>query len=153
MTQYTHEQTQTKKCSKCGEAKPLDEFHRNRKMPDGLQYVCKTCRAEERRAYYAANREYQDEVNRTWRIANPEKVEQYYARERAKYPERVAARSEVNKAVKRGDFPPPSALVCDHCQEAQAEQWHHYLGYAPEHWLDVIAVCIPCHVELDRRRL
>ena len=32
-----------KKCSKCGETKPLDEFHKDKNMPDGLKYACKSC--------------------------------------------------------------------------------------------------------------
>lgn len=32
-----------KKCGKCGEVKPLSEFHRNRTTPDGLQWECKPC--------------------------------------------------------------------------------------------------------------
>lgn len=33
----------TKRCSKCGEVKPLSDFHKNRSNPDGLQYGCKPC--------------------------------------------------------------------------------------------------------------
>jgi hypothetical protein len=32
-----------KACNKCGETKPLDEFHKASKSPDGRQYRCKTC--------------------------------------------------------------------------------------------------------------
>ena len=38
----------TKRCSTCGETKPLAEFHKNKRRPDGLQERCKTCR----RAHY-----------------------------------------------------------------------------------------------------
>jgi hypothetical protein len=30
----------TKRCSRCGEWKPLTAFHRNRTKPDGLQNRC-----------------------------------------------------------------------------------------------------------------
>lgn len=33
-----------KRCSTCGEPKPLTEFQKNRKRPDGLQERCKACR-------------------------------------------------------------------------------------------------------------
>lgn len=33
-----------KRCSTCGETKPLAEFQKNKKRPDGLQERCKTCR-------------------------------------------------------------------------------------------------------------
>jgi hypothetical protein len=32
-----------KKCSKCSAEKPLDEFHKNKATPDGLQSYCKVC--------------------------------------------------------------------------------------------------------------
>ena len=32
-----------KKCSKCGEEKPLTEFYRDKKSPDGHTYRCKEC--------------------------------------------------------------------------------------------------------------
>ena len=32
-----------KVCSQCGEAKPLDAFHRRTRSPDGHQAHCKTC--------------------------------------------------------------------------------------------------------------
>ena len=32
-----------KVCSKCGEAKPLKQFYRDRHSKDGLSYWCKTC--------------------------------------------------------------------------------------------------------------
>ena len=32
-----------KRCIKCGEFKPLSEFHKNRASKDGLAYFCKPC--------------------------------------------------------------------------------------------------------------
>ena len=32
-----------KRCSKCGETKPVSEFHVRRRSPDGLQSWCKAC--------------------------------------------------------------------------------------------------------------
>lgn len=64
-----------KTCTKCGESKPLDEYHRNKTMKDGRLNVCRTCssaykrsrnampevkarNAETRRAWVEANREH-----------------------------------------------------------------------------------------------
>lgn len=33
-----------KKCSKCGQCKPLEEFHRHRSSPSGRDSWCKVCR-------------------------------------------------------------------------------------------------------------
>jgi ribosomal protein S27AE len=32
-----------KKCNKCGEEKPLADFHKHKNAPDGLRYSCKQC--------------------------------------------------------------------------------------------------------------
>jgi len=40
------EAPRTKKCSKCGEPKPLDAFDLNSTTKDGRQYHCKACRRE-----------------------------------------------------------------------------------------------------------
>jgi len=36
---------ETKRCTKCGEAKSLSDFHKNKGKKDGLNYRCKICRA------------------------------------------------------------------------------------------------------------
>jgi len=65
-------------------------------------------------------------------------------------PEKRQAKNAVNYAIKIGKLPRPDTLQCHYylqnpnC-EKQAKQYHHHKGYAPEHWLDVIPVCIPCH--------
>lgn len=46
-----------KRCSKCGEEKPLDEFYKNRSAKDGLTVWCKPCDKTAAAAYYAANKE------------------------------------------------------------------------------------------------
>ena len=48
----------TKKCSKCKIKKDLSLFHKKKSVPDGLQYVCKSCHLEN---------------NRIWRAKNPKK--------------------------------------------------------------------------------
>jgi len=36
----------TKRCPRCGETKPVDEFHRDRSAHDGLTGWCASCRNE-----------------------------------------------------------------------------------------------------------
>lgn len=57
-----------KECRKCGAAKPLSEFHKNKRHPDGVHPRCKECRCAEQRAYNAAN----VEQAKAWRAANRE---------------------------------------------------------------------------------
>ena len=35
-----------KKCGKCGDKKPYSEFHKSNSARDGVQNVCKKCRAK-----------------------------------------------------------------------------------------------------------
>jgi hypothetical protein len=46
-----------KRCSRCDEEKPLDEFNLNKGKPDGRRSECRSCQATWRRAHYEANRE------------------------------------------------------------------------------------------------
>ena len=68
----------SKKCTKCGENKPLTEFRKDRTRKDGLQYVCKSCN----RKYYEKNREAYKERDRKYyeknREAEKEKKRKYY---------------------------------------------------------------------------
>lgn len=47
----------TKTCTKCGETKTVEQFHRNRSKRNGLESSCKTCTAARNRAYNEANRD------------------------------------------------------------------------------------------------
>jgi len=38
-----------RRCARCGEVKPLDEYHRNQKNREGRSYVCRTCKVAENR--------------------------------------------------------------------------------------------------------
>lgn len=47
---------QTKQCSKCGEVKPLDAFHKQQQGALGVRSTCKACRIEEKKIYRQENR-------------------------------------------------------------------------------------------------
>lgn len=49
----------TKRCTKCGETKPVTEFYKSSTSKDRLQYHCRTCQAKRRHE---------------WKVANPEKA-------------------------------------------------------------------------------
>ena len=46
-----------KKCNKCGEIKPLNEFHKNSARKDGLQTQCKNCHAISRANTYQKHKQ------------------------------------------------------------------------------------------------
>lgn len=41
----TTENTQTKKCSKCGRELPLSEFGKNSTVKNGYDYYCRSCKS------------------------------------------------------------------------------------------------------------
>lgn len=69
----------TKKCTKCGEDKPLDRFARNTKYSDSFRSVCKDCTNKQVLAYRQKKR---DELRQRLAVpfvATPE--ESLYTRE------------------------------------------------------------------------
>ena len=60
----------TKFCSRCGETKPLGEFHQNRSTRDGLQCACKPCRNAAGAVWRGLNAELHREINAAWDAAN-----------------------------------------------------------------------------------
>jgi hypothetical protein len=44
-----------KKCTKCGEQKPLSEFHKNKNSKDGFTRMCGSCSTTQSREWYRKN--------------------------------------------------------------------------------------------------
>ena len=63
-----------KKCGKCRTLKAFDEYSKDRSKEDGLCTVCKQCRVEYRKKYYAANRSIALEYNKKWENENRQRV-------------------------------------------------------------------------------
>lgn len=61
---------------------------------------------------------------------------------RAAEPEKYAARTAVQIAVKKGFLVKPPECLCGSSKRIEA---HHPNGYAPEHQLDVAWLCSKCH--------
>lgn len=66
----------TKRCSKCGETKPLDGFHAFHRAKDGLHPWCKLCKCAYEKARNAANPERNRARAKEWRDANLEKAKE-----------------------------------------------------------------------------
>lgn len=157
-------------CPFAGQPQPFESFYRHKKH--GYQYWCKTCmraynntekaKAKRREVSLAYSHTEHGKVKReAYRksergqqrlkigLAKYSKSEKGRARDRRlrqQYPERIAARNAVNMAKYHKQIPPASHLPCASCGKP-ADHYHHYLGYAPEHWLDVIPLCLVCHQE------
>ena len=101
--------TTSKKCSKCGEVKGLDEFAANRLKKDGKRSCCKDCDkryheqnrekiSEHKRQYYKQNYEKIIERNRQWRKRNREKHNEYGRQYREQNREKIIERNRQYRA-------------------------------------------------------
>ena len=62
--------TNVKTCTKCNEAKETTEFGKRASSKDGLFTQCRGCRAEEAKAYNAANRDARSAQSKVYYEAN-----------------------------------------------------------------------------------
>ena len=158
MNDLANEERETlKRCSQCGEYKPLSEFYRKHTSSDGRFSSCKVCRKlyddrhydEVQSKILAHKKEYY--VKQKDRIAKSRRTQQALERHRRqmiKYrsgnPDKVKAHNAVNRAVATGKLSAPEANLCAHCG-GDATEYHHH-SYEREHWLDVMALCHSCHM-------
>lgn len=153
-----------KTCSKCKQNKQLSGFHKNRSKNDGLQDYCKSCDKIRLREYLktakgkAANlkevKKYQKTVkgrasHKHYKQSVKGRATQKLFREH--HQNYIKAVRSVNSAVRYDRLPRPDTLQCSYGNH-QANQYHHYLGYEPEHWLDVLPTCQKCH-DIKHRKI
>lgn len=63
-----------KRCKRCGELKPLDDFYANKGGRQGKRPECKVCTLEEKAWRHALNPEAARERTRRWQAENPDRV-------------------------------------------------------------------------------
>ena len=130
----------SKECFKCKAVRPLEEFYKHPKMPDGHVNKCKQCN--------------KNDVT-TNRNKNIEKYREY-DRERGKIPERIKARTEITRlwraddkrrfaahnavarAIKKGDLVRSPCVRC-----GEEKSLAHHEDYDKP--LEVMWLCQPCH--------
>jgi hypothetical protein len=138
----------TKKCSGCKKVKPISDFYPHSKMKDGHLNECKFCIIDKTKQYQKTENGKLSQAACKKRYRQSEKGKQATRleckRRRIRNPEKIRAVKAINHAIRAGKLSPQSAYHCRYCRE-QAEQYHHHLGYAPEHWLDIQPVCKICH--------
>lgn len=152
-----------KTCTKCNQTKSLLCFfkHRNDCKLCCSEYQKNHRKTEQAKAvfknYYPKHKQnvkryHQTEKGRIvcikasqrFRINHPERVKATKERYCAQYPNRSKARHALNHAISMGKLPPVKTLQCHYCPK-QAQQYHHYKGYAKENWLEVLPACVSCH--------
>jgi 5-methylcytosine-specific restriction endonuclease McrA len=62
----------TKKCTKCGEVKSADSFHKRKDSKDKLAYECRACSQKRSSNWYIKNSDYMKQRMREIRQINPE---------------------------------------------------------------------------------
>ena len=105
-----------KTCTKCGETKPLDCFHKNPRNSSGLQSNCKSCQRTSAVQWRAANKQRVAEYNkqylvdraesialqeRLYRTSNTEKLKAKEKRRHAANPMAALMRKQKRRAVAR----------------------------------------------------
>jgi hypothetical protein len=148
-------------CQRGDEMLPLDQFYRDKYAPDGRTYRCKKCMNADKHIYMQnpEPKRRHDEYMKT--EAGKACLDRYYRSDKGKETNRIRmarrrktpehkpkemARTAVKHAVRSHAMPKAKDLPCHFC-ENQAKEYHHHLGYEPEHWLDVIPVCKACHTK------
>lgn len=64
-------------CSKCGYAKPLEEYSKNKAKKDGLQTCCISCNKSRMQEYYKVNNVKEKKRIKVRRNALTEKIQEY----------------------------------------------------------------------------
>jgi len=120
-----------KKCTTCREVKSVYNYYHD---GNDLYVNCRECH----KAYISQ------------RMAKPENRAKRRVYENT--PERKlksAARHAVRGAVKTGRL---KKLPCEHClNKGDREVQGHHESYETDRWLDVIWLCIPCHVAIHNQ--
>jgi hypothetical protein len=132
----------TKKCFKCGEEKPIDEFYKLKTMADGHLNKCKECtRLDVSTNYRAKRHHYAHYEKQRWlRTERREKAKEYQRHTRANSPEKFKATCVVNNALRDGKLEKKPCEVCG----SEKSQAHHDDYSKP---LDVIWLCRKHHLE------
>lgn len=122
----------TKRCARCKEYKALDDFHRNKRKPDGRAQYCKPCAKKAAHEYYARNaeavkarvaqyradhleeerersrqyaKEHAEEAKeraRKWALEHPDRVRETRRRYRRERPDVWRRNNALRRARKRG---------------------------------------------------
>ncbi len=82
-----------KRCARCGQEKPVEEFHRNKRMADGYAQYCKTCQAQAAREYYLRHAAQVKEKSKAYRERDPEATAQMRRREYERHAETYRERA------------------------------------------------------------
>lgn len=126
-----------KRCTRCGQTKPLELFKKDSRASDGRDACCKECAGKSQKAYRERPDIQKRDAERARQYKNPRVFYRYN-------PEAQAAHNQIKAAIRMGLLPKASERPCRLCSN-QATEYHHHNGYGVGHELDVIPLCRSCH--------
>lgn len=137
-----------------------NNVERRRKVQKQWQKANRDYVRDRRKQHRIDHPEANRETCRKWVANNPEKVKASRRRSSRKvrrdpaHRQRLQARQEITEAIRTGTITRGPCAECGLPPKKIGRQnrihAHHHLGYAPEHWLDIIWLCKPCHVKAER---
>ena len=132
--------TAEKTCFKCGKAQPLAGFYRHPKMADGHLNKCKECTKKD--AFISRHILHRERTLAYDRQRGNRQKPQYMKEYRKRFPEKYAATSAVNNALRSGKL---RKLPCWTCGTMERVHAHHADYSQP---LDVVWLCTEHHQQL-----
>lgn len=90
-----------KKCNKCNEIKPKEEFNKCNRNKDGLQTCCRECQKKSQKAWRKKNPNYDKEYCKEWRKENSDNIKEYQKIWREENPQKKKEWCEKNPQKKK----------------------------------------------------
>ena len=126
-----------KTCPRCGEAKPLDQFHRDASRQDGLWLWCKACGRETQRRYRQKNPERARERSRRWHEENRDRAAAYGRRWVQENPDRARELPRLRRERLRTAVFDHYGQACACCGTAENLSIDHVNGDGTEHRMEL----------------
>jgi len=115
-----------KQCTKCGEEKPVSEFHNSKNYVDGLNPHCKECRRE----YHLLNKERENARNKKWKADNKDE----YRKRKKIYDRKYYEKTKESRSGIRHQYYSKN-------KERIKERFKERLVYDKEHHLELKRAC------------
>lgn len=136
------ESTQRKACTKCGQIKPLSEFHRRSRALDGRTQKCAECRRTENREHMASRYKHPDpEARRAYQAEYRERhaaeTGAYKRRWRQDNAEDIAAKNKAWREANRARVRVVKAAYYDRAPEVAKERVRAWCAANPERVLEL----------------
>ncbi len=138
-----------KRCFKCEEVKPIEEFYRHPQMGDGHLGKCKECtkRDVKQRYQLVIEDRHAYEKNRNQEPERRSAMGDYRRQGRLRHPDRYKARTSVNNAVRDKKLVKDACCRCGSTNRVEA----HHSDYSKP--LDIDWVCFKCHREREHGQI